>query len=151
MAAKDIREKAYRAAQKAKDVKRDAPAKLLAIKNSGLADTVKNKEVIDKAADTMRPRMVSDTAKTAGRASAIANRETKKEEQSKKLAEAAKKSTEYLKAMGESKKGTQPGHHVTDSNNHTKPLSQSEKDFLAGQKYKEKIAKKTGVYPNTAN
>ena len=31
------------------------------------------------------------------------------------------------------------------------PLSQSEKDFLAGQKYKAKITKKTGVYPNTAN
>jgi hypothetical protein len=29
-------------------------------------------------------------------------------------------------------------------------LSQSEKDFLAGQKYKEAIVKKTGVYPNTA-
>jgi len=31
------------------------------------------------------------------------------------------------------------------------PLSKSERDFLAGQKYKEKITKKTGVYPNTAN
>jgi len=31
------------------------------------------------------------------------------------------------------------------------PLSQSEKDFLAGQKYKAKITKRTGVYPNTAN
>ena len=31
------------------------------------------------------------------------------------------------------------------------PLSKSEKDFLAGQKYKEKITKRTGVYPNTAN
>jgi len=30
-------------------------------------------------------------------------------------------------------------------------LSQSEKDFLAGQKAKAKITKKTGVYPNTAN
>jgi hypothetical protein len=29
-------------------------------------------------------------------------------------------------------------------------LSKSEKDFLAGQKYKEAIVKKTGVYPNTA-
>ena len=29
-------------------------------------------------------------------------------------------------------------------------LSQSEKDFIAGQKYKEAIVKKTGVYPNTA-
>ena len=48
-------------------------------------------------------------------------------------------------------KGSQANHHVTDSNNHTKPLSKSEKDFIAGQKLKEKIAKKTGVYPNTAN
>ena len=140
MAAKDIREKAYRAAQKAKDVKRDAPAKLLALKNSGLADTVKNKEVIEKAANTMRPRMVSDTAKTAGRASAIANRETKKE-----------KDAAIAKASGETKKGSQPDHYVTDSKNHTKALSPSEKDFLAGQKYKEKVVKKTGVYPNTAN
>lgn len=31
------------------------------------------------------------------------------------------------------------------------PLSKSERDFLAGQKLKAKIAKKTGVYPNTAN
>jgi hypothetical protein len=31
------------------------------------------------------------------------------------------------------------------------PLSKSEKDFIAGQKYKAKITKKTGVYPNTAN
>jgi hypothetical protein len=31
------------------------------------------------------------------------------------------------------------------------PLSKSEKDFLAGQKLKAKITKKTGVYPNTAN
>jgi hypothetical protein len=31
------------------------------------------------------------------------------------------------------------------------PLSKSEKDFLAGQKYKAKITKKTGIYPNTAN
>ena len=30
-------------------------------------------------------------------------------------------------------------------------LTKSEKDFLAGQKLKEKITKKTGVYPNTAN
>ena len=30
-------------------------------------------------------------------------------------------------------------------------LSKSEQDFLAGQKYKAKITKKTGVYPNTAN
>ena len=30
-------------------------------------------------------------------------------------------------------------------------LSKSERDFLAGQKLKEKIRKKTGVYPNTAN
>jgi hypothetical protein len=29
-------------------------------------------------------------------------------------------------------------------------LSKSERDFLAGQKYKEAIVKKTGVYPNTA-
>ena len=31
------------------------------------------------------------------------------------------------------------------------PLSQSEKNFIAGQKLKAKITKKTGVYPNTAN
>jgi hypothetical protein len=31
------------------------------------------------------------------------------------------------------------------------PLSKSEKDFLAGQKLKAKITKRTGVYPNTAN
>ena len=30
-------------------------------------------------------------------------------------------------------------------------LSKSEQDFLAGQKYKAKVTKKTGVYPNTAN
>jgi hypothetical protein len=30
-------------------------------------------------------------------------------------------------------------------------LSKSEKAFLAGQKLKKKITKKTGVYPNTAN
>jgi hypothetical protein len=30
-------------------------------------------------------------------------------------------------------------------------LSKSERDFLAGQKLKAKITKKTGVYPNTAN
>jgi hypothetical protein len=30
-------------------------------------------------------------------------------------------------------------------------LTKSEKDFLAGQKAKAKITKKTGVYPNTAN
>jgi hypothetical protein len=30
-------------------------------------------------------------------------------------------------------------------------LSQSEKDFIKGQKLKAKIMKKTGVYPNTAN
>jgi len=30
-------------------------------------------------------------------------------------------------------------------------LSKSEQDFLAGQKLKAKITKKTGVYPNTAN
>lgn len=32
-----------------------------------------------------------------------------------------------------------------------KPLTKSEKDFIAGQKLKAKITKKTGVYPNTAN
>ena len=31
------------------------------------------------------------------------------------------------------------------------PLSQSEKAFIAGQKKKAQITKKTGVYPNTAN
>ena len=30
-------------------------------------------------------------------------------------------------------------------------LTKSERDFLAGQKLKAKITKKTGVYPNTAN
>ena len=30
-------------------------------------------------------------------------------------------------------------------------LTKSERDFLAGQKLKQKITKKTGVYPNTAN
>jgi hypothetical protein len=30
-------------------------------------------------------------------------------------------------------------------------LSKSERDFLAGQKLKAKITKRTGVYPNTAN
>ena len=30
-------------------------------------------------------------------------------------------------------------------------LTKSEKDFLAGQKLKAKITKRTGVYPNTAN
>jgi len=30
-------------------------------------------------------------------------------------------------------------------------LTKSEKDFIAGQKLKAKITKKTGVYPNTAN
>ena len=30
-------------------------------------------------------------------------------------------------------------------------LNKSERDFLAGQKYKAKITKKTGIYPNTAN
>ena len=30
-------------------------------------------------------------------------------------------------------------------------LSKSEEAFLAGQKLKKKITKKTGVYPNTAN
>lgn len=30
-------------------------------------------------------------------------------------------------------------------------LTKSERDFIAGQKLKAKIAKKTGVYPNTAN
>lgn len=49
------------------------------------------------------------------------------------------------------KQGSQPDHHVTNSTNHTKTLSQSEKNFLAGQALKERIAKKTGVYPNTAN
>lgn len=48
-------------------------------------------------------------------------------------------------------KGSQPNHHVTDSKNHTKPLTPSEKEFVKGQAMKEKIAKKTGVYPNTAN
>ena len=32
-----------------------------------------------------------------------------------------------------------------------KPLTKSEQDFISGQKLKAKIAKKTGVYPNTAN
>ena len=31
------------------------------------------------------------------------------------------------------------------------PLTKSEQDFISGQKLKAKIAKKTGVYPNTAN
>jgi hypothetical protein len=31
------------------------------------------------------------------------------------------------------------------------PLSKSEKAFLAGQKKKAQITKRTGVYPNTAN
>ena len=31
------------------------------------------------------------------------------------------------------------------------PLSPSEKAFIAGQKKKAQITKKTGVYPNTAN
>jgi hypothetical protein len=31
------------------------------------------------------------------------------------------------------------------------PLSPSEKAFLAGQKKKAQITKRTGVYPNTAN
>ena len=30
-------------------------------------------------------------------------------------------------------------------------LTKSERDFIAGQKLKAKITKRTGVYPNTAN
>lgn len=33
----------------------------------------------------------------------------------------------------------------------TRTYTKSEKDFIAGQKKKEQILKKTGIYPNTAN
>jgi hypothetical protein len=55
---------------------------------------------------------------------------------------AAKKQSNKDKAKGAAAKATPKA----------KPkLTKSERDFLAGQKLKAKITKRTGVYPNTAN
>ena len=86
-----------------------------------------------KAADRIQPTMAAERARTARRATAIAKREAVKSSAKRVAA-----------ATGNTKSKAAPKPTKT-------PLSKSEKDFLAGQKYKAKITKKTGVYPNTAN
>ena len=106
----------------------------------------------------MQSRPIQDKAKAAAMANAkkivsepdpTLNKKPEISKLIKKVTEeeVAKKALEPSKP----KQGSQPGHYVTDSKNHTKSLTPSEKNFLEGQKLKEKIAKKTGVYPNTAN
>ena len=85
------------------------------------------------AADKMRPTMAAERARTARRATAIATRE------------AAKSSAKRVAAAtGNIKSKAAPKPTKT-------PLSKSEEAFLAGQKKKAQITKRTGVYPNTAN
>ena len=87
-----------------------------------------------KATKVLKDRIQIDRSKTAARATNIAKTQAKKTA-AKRVATATGNSQSKAKAPMSS--GSK--------------LSQSEKDFLAGQKYKAKVTKKTGVYPNTAN
>jgi hypothetical protein len=102
-----------------------------------------------RAANIMQQRRANDTARTATRATAIEKREAKK-----KAADTLKKGV-----SGANRKATKRAERLARANGASKPkakpkpkatLSKSEKDFIAGQKFKAKIVKKTGVYPNTA-
>ena len=91
---------------------------------------------VNRAANIMQPRRQNDRNRTATRATFIAS---PKSPVSKR---AAAKRMEATSGGAPKKAAPKP----------TKtPLSKSEKDFLAGQKLKAKITKRTGVYPNTAN
>lgn len=101
-----------------------------------------------KAKKMIQPTMAAERARTARRATSIAKREATK-------ASAARVASATTAAP---KKKLNPGVAAAakkaagKTTPKAKPkLSQSEKDFLAGQKAKAKITKKTGVYPNTAN
>jgi hypothetical protein len=84
-----------------------------------------------KAKKFLEARMKIDRGKTAARAVGIKKMQDKKAA-AKRMAAATGNSQAKPKAT-------------------KKPLTASEKAFLAGQKKKAKITKKTGTYPNTAN
>jgi hypothetical protein len=86
-----------------------------------------------KAANILYSRMKLDRGKTAARGAAIEKVQAKKQ--------ATKRINAATGNVTKAKKAT-PKPKAT--------LSKSEKDFIAGQKFKAKILKKTGKYPNTA-
>lgn len=134
MAARDTADKARRLKVSANEAKMAGPALEVARKNAGSSnfDLVDSKAV-KKAADVMRPRMVSDREKTASRAEMIANREKRQEtaEKSRKKVDAnrtdsreelVKSAAKRAKKIAEAKAekaaiqkaiGTQAGHTVT--------------------------------------
>ena len=118
MADKDIRKKAEAAKDKAFDVSKAGPALDVARKNAGQKFYQGDRPEVLEAAETMRPRMVSDTEKTAGRAEMIANREEKRAAEKEKAKEAAKKAADLAKAMGESEAKSKNNRH----RNYTKPV-----------------------------
>lgn len=86
-----------------------------------------------KATKILKNRMQIDRSKTAARATNIVKTQAVKTA-AKRVAAATGNGTATAKPTATKK-----------------PLTKSEKDFIAGQKLKAKITKKTGVYPNTAN
>ena len=102
-----------------------------------------------KAVDAMQTRRMNDRNKTASRAEFIARREDprNKEAGMKKAVREGNIKFEKIKKAADTVKTIK-----AKPTPKAKPkLSQSEKDFLAGQKAKARMTKKTGVYPNTAN
>jgi len=71
-----------------------------------------------KAADMIRPTIAAERARTANRATFIANRENQKEKEARIAAAAGNVPAKKAPTT----QGTQTGHHVTDSKNHTKTV-----------------------------
>ena len=97
-------------------------------KTAGVKLSVAEKRAAQKI---LQARMKIDRGKTAARGAAIQKVQEKKAA-AKRMAAATGNSQAKPKAT-------------------KKPLTASEKAFLAGQKKKAQITKRTGVYPNTAN
>ena len=99
-----------------------------------------------KASNILYDRMKLDRGKTAARGAAIEKVQAKKEAATAKVKAKNETAKRMNAATGNVTKST------AKKTTAPKPkLNQSEKDFIAGQKLKAKILKKTGKYLNTAN
>lgn len=114
--AESIRDKAIKAREAAFYAKRDAYDTVE--RNAKTAKVNLNESEKTKAKEKIVPSMQAERNRTANRAEFIEKRETKKEADARVAA-----------ASGNvpGKKGTQAGHHVTDSKNHTKSITPASK------------------------
>ena len=148
--ADSTRDKARKARTSSKMALRDAY--VTADRNAKAAGVSLRPSEKDAAVKTMYPRMAAERGRTERRANFIEKREAKKSEAARVAAATGntpnpKKAPKPKATAKATPKATaKPKPKATK-----KPITASEKAFLAGQKKKAKITKKTGTYPNTAN